>query len=548
MIDVLCNLDEMIKPKLAFMKRYRKQTDYVKELYNKAMPRLGLVGSKEALLDEVIDVVGGLEDQPEAVQRTFKKRGEKITDPDKLEKLKKQVIEEYKKLSGQYTKMLFDNMQYFGGEMEKTDAGKMTTTAKEFMEWFLDRPSIADMKKNLKKLPKYINDRKRLYEKRDDILQNATKADRKHFESITRKMRRHELDKYIKETLEPAVQKNNLLTATYDGEMITANEGNVSLYNGLERAQKRARFATLSIEEQQVMLKVERMEIADRRATVKEYMDLPDKFRNDGAFMQATSITRLHMLEEAKKRHQKAQDASPFDIDVTSAMDDDEIKTLSEGIDSTAGERMVKAALKAQEQENAMKALNLQMMTWNRVRRNIKEAEFKDQTQEERFDKDLAKWTRKPEDLDDVKQTSNRRMKTKIDFHHTARKLYDKGFITYSSGQMRERQDVTDKDLERGNTNILEKHKRAKYATDFHFSHADGREPDSPMEMFQRVAEKTLDKFMPLIMEEMAAQLGMSRTNAMGFIKSNKAAENVKDFMAKKGYVDEELMDYRAAA
>lgn len=548
MIDVICNIDEMLKPKKKFMERYKKQTPYVKELFDKAMPRLALVGSKEALLDEVIEVVGGMEDQPEAVQKTFKTRSEKVTDPDKLARIKEEVTKEYKQLEGEYTKMLFKNMKYFGGEMQDTSAGKMTTTAKEFREWFQKRPSIADMKSNLKKLPQYINERKRLYEKRDKILENATDADRKHFENITNKMRRHELENYLKETLEPEIQRNNTLTATYDGEMIVARECGIDLYNGLERAQKKARFKTFPPEKQKVLLEAEKLEIADRRATVKEYMDLPEKFKNEGAFMQASSVTRLHMLDEAKKRYAKSKEASPFDIDTTSELDDEEIQTLSEGIDSSTGERIIKAAMKAQEQDSAMKALNLQMMTWNRVRRNIKEAEFKDQTQEERFDKDLAKWTRKPQDLDDVKQTSNRRMKGKVEFHKAAKQLYNKGFVTYSSGQMHERQDITDQDLERGNTNILEKHKRAKYATDIYFAHADGREPDSPMMMFQRVADKTLNKFIPIMLEEIAMQMGMSKIDALGFIKSNKAKANARNFMERKGYVDEELMDFKKAA
>jgi hypothetical protein len=540
-VDVLCNIEDTIKPKRAFIERYRKQTPYVKHLFDKLMPTLSLVGSKEALLDKVLSSVGDMEDQPQAVQHAFKERTKNIKDPDKLNGVKTEVQAEFKKMESQYTSKLFKNMQYFGGKMEKTEIGDMTTTAKEFRKWFMERPSLANMKDGLKKLPKYIKERQRLHEKRDQILQDAKPADRKHFEKVTKLMRRHELEKYLKDTLEPAVQKDNLITAEYAGEVITAREGGADLFSAVERAQKNSRFRAANVEDQKAMLRVERMEIQARKTVVQEYMGLPENFRRDASFAQANAIARMQMLEDAKKRHEKSQNASPFEIDMDETLSDEDTRTLTAGLETGAGEALLSEALKDQEGEKIRRTIELQNMTWRRLKTNLKIADWKNQTQEERFDEDLARWTYKDKNVKKIEDTTSRRMKNKVEFHDAAKHLYNKGIVTYSSGQMRERQDVTDQDLLKGNESIAAAHTRAKYATDFHVSHADGRENKDPIKIFERVAEETMRKFIPQMLEDMAANMGMSRMQSLALINSKDAANNTLHFLQKRSVVDDEL-------
>ena len=278
-IEVIRDIKDTLKPKKEFMEKYKKQTPFVKQLFDDALPTLGLrrskdgqiIGSKEELLDDIIEEVGKMEDEPPAIQKEFRKRSKgKALKPDQLKKLAKEIQEEWGKLNGKYTGEIFKNMNFFGGRtVETPEDGPMSLTASEFIGEFRELEDLATMKVWLKKLPNYIKDRQKLYAKRDKLLEQATTEDKARFEKITGKMRRHELKAYIADTLEPSIRSNNLMTAEFVGEIVTARgKGNMDLYNSFERAQKKVKFTAATLEQQKAMLTVERMEIGQRREVV----------------------------------------------------------------------------------------------------------------------------------------------------------------------------------------------------------------------------------------------------------------------------------------
>ena len=147
----------------------------------------------------------------------------------------KEVLDEFKKRSDAYRKQVLDNQQYFGGSPVMTPLGKIPETAWEFIEEFEERGNFAEMQDWQKKLPSLIKQRKKLYDKRDDILKNALPKDRENLEHKTNRMRRHELEKFLPE-LEQQVRNKNIHTAEFMATILSARACNVDLYQPLEKS------------------------------------------------------------------------------------------------------------------------------------------------------------------------------------------------------------------------------------------------------------------------------------------------------------------------
>ena len=282
-------------------------------------------------------------------------------------------------------------------------------------------------------------------------------------------------------------------------------------------------------------------------------MSLPPQYSNDAMFRSSHGVTRDQMLAEAESSYNKAQNADPFEMDdteISGTLNDGQIRDMSEALKAESGKRMMKHLLGKQSAEESKKSLDVTRDAFRRGKDHILMQEHKDLDQLQAWDKDLCTWTYKDENLKELHQTSktNKRQRGKIEFHRHARDLWEKGFTTHSGGEVQRRQDITDQDLLKGRKEkISEKHSQSKYFTDLAFFMEDGREMKIGR-MLSRVVKQSMDKYIPIMLQDIAANMGLSNSAASGFIKSNKAEANVKEFLLQTGIVDKELEEIPTSA
>ena len=299
MISTLKTLEQDLNVERRFREKLKKQSKFVRDEYFRRLGSLPLVGSKEQLLENVLKEVKDVEDGSSAVQFEFKKRQKTAKAGKATTEIKKEVLDEFKKRSDAYRKQVLDNQQYFGGSPVMTPLGKIPETAWEFIEEFEERGNFAEMQDWQKKLPSLIKQRKKLYDKRDDILKNALPKDRENLEHKTNRMRRHELEKFLPE-LEQQVRNKNIHTAEFMATILSARACNVDLYQPLEKSLAINKFKLADFETQKAKLVVLREEIQDRSRTVQDYFGLPSYLRNDSKFLLVNAIEREAMIHEAR--------------------------------------------------------------------------------------------------------------------------------------------------------------------------------------------------------------------------------------------------------
>ncbi len=298
---LLISMNDLLNAKAKFVKRYKKQSPLVIELYEQAMNSLGFIASKEKLLDDVLKIVGDLESSPQAIQSEFMKRAKKIGNADELKVLKAKLIKEYEAMAQSYEIQIKKNAIYFGGD-----------SAKEFVEWFRDQSSFAKMRYALHVLPNYIAERRKEHEKINELLQGMDEKKAKRFKLIIGKLGLSERKAYRKNILEPALRSGGLIVAEYEGELISAHHAHIALYTEIERKSLSARFKKLKLKEQKQVLAVERINIADRKKIIKDYKALPEKVRNDEAFLRANALSREQMLFDAREKLKELEGADAF--------------------------------------------------------------------------------------------------------------------------------------------------------------------------------------------------------------------------------------------
>ncbi len=284
MISTLSRLDKDLETKRAFRNKLKKQSKFVKNEYFRRLGSLPLVGSKDQLLQNVLNELKGVEDAPSAVQHEFKKNQKESRGCKDTATIKKEVLDAYNKRFTVYKKGILDNMDYFGGEKVDSPWGKIPEAAKEFLDWFEDRESFAAMDEAIKKLPSLVAKRKKLVEKRDNILKNALPKDRERLTAQTNRMRRHELEAFLPE-LQEYVQKNSVHMAEYMSTILSARALNVDLYPPFERTLNIQKFKLCDFESQKARLIVLREEIEERAQVVREYFALPSFLRDDKRFI-----------------------------------------------------------------------------------------------------------------------------------------------------------------------------------------------------------------------------------------------------------------------
>lgn len=208
MISTLCRIKQDLEPRRKFRDKLKEQSKFVRNEYFRRLGSISLLsGNKEQLFANILAEIKEVEDAPSAVQFEFKKKQKTAKESKDTAKLKKEVLKGYETRNNKYTAQILANQEYFGGELKQTPYGKIPETAWEFIQWFEERKSFAAMDNAIKKLPGLIKERKKLYEKRDEILQHALPKERHRIEKQTKKMRRHELEAFIPKLKEEVRKK-----------------------------------------------------------------------------------------------------------------------------------------------------------------------------------------------------------------------------------------------------------------------------------------------------------------------------------------------------
>lgn len=492
MISTLNELQKTIEVKKAFRKKLKTQSKFIQSEYFRRLGSLALVGSREQLLNNVLKELKDVEDAPSAVQYEFKKKQKSAGVNKQTSVIKKEVMEEYKRRSDAYKKMVLDNQDYFGGEPTMTEFGKIPAAAAEFMEWFEDRESFAEMDDAAKKLPGLIKERKKQIEKRDKILENALPKDREKLTRKTDLMRRHELKEFMPE-LEQLVRNNSIHTAEYATTLLTARTMNVDLYEPLERSINIQKFKLNDLETQKAKLLVAKEEIEDRARTVREYFALPSYLRDDQRFLRVNAIERDKILFEARERAYREQ-THPFDASHVDHMDGEEVQETAEKLRSEEGEDVMEDVMEEMKQEGLMKAADIQKNTHEKIFGASKKAETHQETQKEHYLRDLKYWVRMREDIKDESDVTTERERSKWRYIQAANEAYDDGYVFTSGGQVRHLEEIEASDLQNGGKLTEEKLKRARYGEHVQVKDKERKMARDPLEMIEKLSAQELMK------------------------------------------------------
>lgn len=542
MVDCLDQLKNTLRERKQFRDKLGGKSKFIREEYFRRLGSLPLYGSKEKLLKEVVKNLKEVEDSPSAIQYEFRKKQKKAKSTKKTAELKKELHAEYDKKLGKYTGEILKNQEYFGGKKVNTPFGKIPLTAWEFIQWFQERGSFADMDSATKKLPSLIKDRKRLYEKRDEILQHALPKDRERLEEKTKLMRRHELKAYLPE-LEKNIKKNNVHVAEYMGTIITARARGVNLFLPFERAMNIRKFKLASLDSQKSRLKILHEDIADRERVVREYFNLPSYLRNDPKFIQANHFDREKMLLDAKEQLNREKD-HPFDISTEDELDSEDVFDLSQQLKGYEGEQMMDKIEKEMEQEGLMKAAEIQNQTYWKIFGAAKRAEMHNETQKESYLRDLKFWIRLDQHVEDETDVRTERQRAKYRFIEAADEAYELGYTITSGGEVGELQEINQNQLKTGGADLDEKLGRAKYGEHVRIMREDGQETWDPLEMIEKMSETEMMKLVMIAINKLGRKhMGMSAGN----VAMLRNSQNIQKEMSQK-LIDREFSHLKKAA
>jgi hypothetical protein len=526
MISVLSTLTEEMKPRQEFRQKLKKQSSFIKNEYFSRLGSLSMYDSKEALLNNILRDLKGLENAPSAVQFEFKKIQKNANSTRLTEDIRKEVMENYDKLNKKYVGSILKNKDNFGGKSVHTPFGKIPITAWEFIQWFEERKSFADMDAAIRKLPGMIEERERLYNRRDDILKNALPKDRTRLVRLTDDMRRHELEEFLPE-LEEHVRKNNIHTAEYVSSIIQARAGNVHLFPGLERVLKIRKFKLADIDTQKAYLKVLKAEIRDRDRTVREYLSLPHHVRDDYKFMHANAATREEMLLDAQEQLNR-EDESPFDKSSREDLDGEDVQDITENLQSHEGEEVMDEIVEEMEREGLTKAVEIQEQTYMKIFGTAKRADRHNETQKESYKRDLKHWIRMDDNIKHHSDARNAKEHSKLKYIEAADEAYDKGFAVTSGGEVRRLAELDANQLAQGSKKAHEDLKRARYGEHVVVKKKDGEMAQDPLEMIESLSQKELMKLVLVAINKLGrGKMGLSGTDTALLKNSNNLQQEI---------------------
>lgn len=501
------SFEKDIEYRIKFKKELNKQSKWVKEEYYRRLNALDTSGNARELLNDILKNIEGLEKAPSALQYEFKKKQEKAKAGTDTKELRKEIQSSYEKVKGAYQGQILANMNYFGGKEVVTPAGKMPEAAWEFIEWFDELDNFAKMEDALKKLPKLIAERKRLYDRRDEVLEHAPKKDQDKLRIKTNLMRRHELEAYL-DDLEVNVRNNNIHTAEYQATLMTEKESGFPLFQRLEQKLMLKRFKLLPLEDQEARLADLDRTANERRRLVQDFLRLPKHIQNEhfDAFYNADDSARARIIDDAQTQEQTEKE-NPFKISSKKELKAEDADRVADALESNKGEKVLEDFTKELQQEGELKAAEIQEATYKKIFGTARRAKMKKMTQEESYLDDLKYWIRLRKDVDDESDTNNNKEKSKLRYIEAADVAYDEGYVFTSGGQVRELQEIDAKELKSGanSENVMERLSRAKYGEHVRLKNDEQSERTlDPLEMIEDMSETEMLRLSLKLLEKLS--------------------------------------------
>jgi len=529
LISSLKRMEQDLEPRRAFRKKLKKQSKFVRNEYFRRLRILTFNGSKEGLLKNILNELKDLEDQPSAVQFEFQKKQKAASMTKDTASIKEEVMNSHEKRTSKYSKEILKNLDSFGGKKVQSKYGKIPEAALEFIDWFEGRKNFAEMDSAIKKLPEIISDRKKLYKKRDKILENALPKDRDKLTRKTNLLRRHELQAYLPE-LEKQVRTNSIQVAEYMTTLIGARENGVAMFQAFEQDLNIQRFKLLPTEEQVEKIKWLNSDIKDRGQTIKDYFELPSYLRKDQLFIARNAIDRDKMLMDALEQRNREED-SPFGVAGGRDLDRKDTEKVTDNIDSADGQKAISDVVTELSQEGQLQAAKIQEETYNKIFGTAKRAKDKNITQKESYKTDLKDWVRLDQNVKDESDVTNERERAKWRYIEAADEAYDLGKAVTSGGEIHKLQTINATQLKTGNSKVHEQIQDAKYGEHVQVLKEDGTDTRDPLEMIERMSEMEVMKLV------LAAITKLGR-NHMGLDTANTAmlqnSTNIQKEMANQ--------------
>ncbi|MEK7145999.1 MAG: hypothetical protein AAB802_02335 [Patescibacteria group bacterium] len=540
MTKVLARLEKDLNPKKAFREKLKAQSTFVKKEYSRQLGSLPMVGSREKLLQNILDEIKDVINAPSAVQHEYKKVQKSATATKDTVTIRAEVMESYERRAAKYVGMVKANKDFFGGQDVDSKWGPVPITAKEFLEWFDELDSFAAMDSAIKRLPGLIQDRKELYEERDAILKSAKSEDRTRLTRMTDKMRRHELEEFMG-TLESSVQENSIHVAEYVSELITARTRNLHLFTPFERASMSTKFKLDDVETQAMKLILLQKEIAVRERVVDEYFSLPIDIRDDQVFMRCHAVDREQMLVEAQ--HELENEPShPFDTNSIS----DELESannfehFTEELEGSEGQELLSDVVEELEQEGEIND-TLENTYWKIYGAAKRADRYSDDDQKDSYMRDLKFWMSQDQTIEKEKEATSERGQWKARFTTAAEKAYDLGKVVTVSGQISDLQQIGETELKTGSDKINEKLGRARYGEHVRINTADGKMAEDPLLLIEKLSQQELQRLVMMAITKLAGNLNVSST-AKSRLRNSEDVQSViaqnlidKEFSQLKG-------------
>lgn len=309
--SVIMNFDKFIEPRLKFRSELKGQTKFVQEMF---FLELGAstdpFASETSILAKVKERVKGLENEPQALQKEYRK---KVTAKEDPTKALAEVREEFKKRQDAYVAQLDPTL--FGGKLIQTPQGPMRAARWEYMQWFKnDLKDFAHMDRMFEALKSSeLPKRRAAYAKRDELLKHLPEDKAAVLREKTDEMRFHSLKAYLKD-LEALSGKESAHALEYMAEIEAAEAEGMALFTPEEKARLKEEILNDSpkIQEVELTLLKEKV-IPNRTAVIQEFNALPDyvKLGQKAKFQKMSFDQKKAFLKKVNTTQLKS-DPNPF--------------------------------------------------------------------------------------------------------------------------------------------------------------------------------------------------------------------------------------------
>ena len=541
MIEALIQMKPMIENEKKFRSKLKRQSKYVKEEYSRKIKSLPPNGNERDLLDKILSDLKGLEKEPSAVQREFKKAQKNASVSKSTGDLLKEIKNKHETLRNNYLSDILKNKDFFGGKDVKTPYGKIPETALEFIEWFDDgMDSFSQMKWAHGELPKLISIRKRLFKERDEALKDALPKDRERILAKTKLMRRHELEAFLPD-LKAEVRRNSIHVAEFMATLIGARARGVELFTPFEQARLNQKFKLSDVETQKARLLVLEDDLKYRRKLVEDYFAMPRHLRNDQKFIKGTEAEREKALKDAQIKEQAESD-SPFKFGKGKVLSGADTNRIAGAMESAEGQKVVEKMIEDMKMKGLLEAAKVQSATYRKIYGAAKTAKENNKTQKEHYLDDLKFWIRLNKDVTHESDAKTEREKAKFNYIKAADKAYDEGFVFSSGGEIDRLQVIQGSALKAGNQSTYEKLNAANYGEHIQIRDMEGGMAKDPLSLFNKLGEQeknALTNVMVMLLSQKYMNLGAQGKTAI------QNSDNIKKSLSNK-LAQQEFMQHAA--